>query len=88
MLITSFLISYIDIIRTFFFFFFRSGLVRTLARKYGKTAEQIFFRFVKHLDILPLSGTTNLQHMEEDLAVPTFSLQTDEVQAIESLLMQ
>lgn len=63
-----------------------SELVRNLARKYNKTNEQIFFRFVQHLGILPLSGTTNPHHMEEDLAVSTFSLEEEEVRSIETIL--
>lgn len=62
--------------------------MRNLAQKYRKTNEQIFYRFVQHLDILPLSGTTNAQHMEEDLTVTTFALEKEEVEAIEGLLLR
>lgn len=61
-------------------------MVQGLAQKYNKTREQIFFRFVKSLGIIPLSGTTNPDHMKEDLELMTFSLTESEVSEISSLL--
>lgn len=63
-----------------------SKLVDRLSTKYGKTREQIFFRFIQSLDIIPLSGTTNAQHMQDDVNVASFNLEEEEVQMIESLL--
>jgi diketogulonate reductase-like aldo/keto reductase len=63
-----------------------SPVVQNLARKYQKTHEQVFYRFVQQLGILPLSGTTSASHMSDDLALATFALATDELAAIESLL--
>lgn len=58
-----------------------------LARKYGKTNEQIFFKFVQSLGIVPLSGTTSEVHMREDLAVERgVELNEDEVRSIQDLL--
>jgi diketogulonate reductase-like aldo/keto reductase len=38
--------------------------------------------------ILPLTGTTNEQHMKEDLAVEKFSLSEAEVERIETIAMK
>jgi len=65
----------------------KSNVLSSLARKYNKTREQIFFKFVQSQGIVPLSGTTSEQHMMEDLAVDsTITLTEDEIQSILSLL--
>lgn len=63
-----------------------SNLVKQLAEKYGKSKEQIFFRFIQLLGIVPLSGTQSPQHMLEDVAVETIPLQMDEVEEMKKLL--
>lgn len=60
--------------------------IHRLARHYGRTIAQIIFRFALHVGMMPLTGTTDEQHMREDLAVFDFRLAEDEVRAIESLL--
>jgi diketogulonate reductase-like aldo/keto reductase len=57
-----------------------------LAKKYDKTLEQIFYRFLSHMDITPLNGTTSTLHMKQDLSIFDFSLETQEVKSIEELL--
>jgi diketogulonate reductase-like aldo/keto reductase len=66
----------------------KSPPVRALAKKYEKTPEQIWFAFVLSLPGSPmfLSGTTNEDHMKEDLEVPTLSLSADETKSIAALL--
>ncbi len=56
-----------------------------LADKYAKTILQITFRFALHIGILPLTGTTNLQHMREDLDINDFELSADEINHIENI---
>ncbi|HFS85040.1 MAG TPA: aldo/keto reductase [Epsilonproteobacteria bacterium] len=56
------------------------------AKKYGKTPEQIFFSYLMSQGIVPLTGTTSPQHMQEDLAVEGDWLEESEVEAITSLL--
>ncbi|MEC8677718.1 MAG: aldo/keto reductase [Candidatus Margulisiibacteriota bacterium] len=58
-----------------------------MAKKYKKTPEQIIFRFSQQLGILPLTGTTNTNHMAQDLRL-TFDLSDNEVQAIEQMAIQ
>ncbi len=57
-----------------------------LVRKYGKTKEQIFFRFVKSLGIIPLTGTTSQEHMQEDLSVTSFELDGMEIAQLQGML--
>jgi diketogulonate reductase-like aldo/keto reductase len=56
-----------------------------LAAKYGRPPSQIVFRFALDVGMLPLTGTTNAEHMRADLEVDQFRLQVDEVARIESL---
>jgi diketogulonate reductase-like aldo/keto reductase len=56
-----------------------------IATHHQKTPAQILFRFVQHLSILPLTGTTNETHMQQDLATSTFALTPAEVHQIEQL---
>jgi diketogulonate reductase-like aldo/keto reductase len=56
-----------------------------LARRYRKTIAQLVFRFAQQVGMLPLTGTTDINHMREDLASSTFDLTDDEVRLIESV---
>jgi diketogulonate reductase-like aldo/keto reductase len=64
----------------------QDGLVRDLAEKHDRTPAQVFFRFVHQSGMVPLTGTTSREHMEEDLAVAGFELAPEEVEEVESLL--
>ncbi|MYM22185.1 aldo/keto reductase [Duganella sp. FT135W] len=57
-----------------------------LAKKYQRTAAQIFFRFLCGCNIIPLTGTTSDEHMKQALAIVEFELHSSEIQMIESLL--
>jgi len=51
-----------------------------IAEKYNKTPAQIFFKYVLQLGIAPLTGTSNENHMKEDLEVLEMEdLQEDEI---------
>jgi diketogulonate reductase-like aldo/keto reductase len=63
-----------------------SDTVIDLAVKHGKTQAQIFYRFLHQFDIVPLIGTTSEQHMEDDLDIFSFSLDSQESYAILDLL--
>ena len=60
--------------------------LQTLATKYQRSTTQIFFRYLKQIDIIPLTGTTSKNHMKEDLAIIEFDLTADDCQAIGNLL--
>lgn len=63
-----------------------SDTVRTIARQLQKTEPQIFFRFLHQSNIIPLTGTTSRQHMEEDLDIFDFELSSDDFSKIHLLL--
>ena len=48
--------------------------VQSIAKRHGKTAEQLIYRFAIQLGIVPLTGTTNGAHMREALDVLDFIL--------------
>jgi hypothetical protein len=55
--------------------------LRRIAVRHGRTASQIIFRFALDAGMLPLTGTTNAE-----LEIFDFSLGSDEVRRIESLV--
>jgi diketogulonate reductase-like aldo/keto reductase len=63
-----------------------SKTVVTLGRKYAKTEAQIFYRYLCHKKIVPLIGSTSKHHIDEDLEIFAFELETDEISVISSLL--
>jgi diketogulonate reductase-like aldo/keto reductase len=63
-----------------------SPTVRTVAHKYNKTEAQIFFRYLSQSGIVPLTGTTSEQHMEEDLDIFDFELSSEELKDVGHLL--
>ncbi len=59
--------------------------MRGLAEKYGTGVAQVVFRFAMQSGMLPLTGTTNIEHMAEDLQAERFTLAPDELQRIETI---
>jgi diketogulonate reductase-like aldo/keto reductase len=57
--------------------------IRRMASHYQRTPCQIVFRFALQVGMLPLTGTSNREHMQQDLAVLEFELTPDEVEQIE-----
>jgi diketogulonate reductase-like aldo/keto reductase len=60
-------------------------LTGQIASRNGATRAQIVFRFALAVGMLPLTGTTDALHMEQDLASDRVELSDDEVEAIERL---
>jgi diketogulonate reductase-like aldo/keto reductase len=60
-------------------------LVVNLATSANATPAQIIFAFARAVGMLPLTGTSNAEHMQQDLASSSLMLPLDAVQAIESL---
>ena len=46
---------------------FQQSIVKRLVQQYRTTPAQLIFRFAKQIGIWPLTGTTNPEHMREDL---------------------
>ena len=63
----------------------RHPLVAAIAAREGATPAQVVFRFALAVGMLPLTGTSDPEHMIQDLASHTLSLSPDEVRTIESL---
>ena len=61
--------------------------VFAIARREGVKPAQVIFRFAMQVGMLPLTGTTNQQHMLEDLAAERITLSADEVQRIETIAL-
>jgi diketogulonate reductase-like aldo/keto reductase len=62
-------------------------LIASLAARANATPAQIIFSFVRRIGILlPLTGTTNAEHMKQDLASREVKLPSEAVSAIESLV--
>lgn len=63
-----------------------SEFLESLANKYQKSVAEIFYRFLNHIHIVPLNGTTSTQHMMADLKIGEFELSNNEVEEITQLL--
>ena len=63
----------------------RSELTR-IAQHHGRSVSQIVFRFALDVGMMPLTGTTNSDHMRADLEVFDFQLEPDEIERIERLV--
>jgi diketogulonate reductase-like aldo/keto reductase len=56
-----------------------------IAEKMNITAAQLVFAFVRAIGILPLTGTSNADHMQQDLASLELKLPPELVEAMESI---
>jgi diketogulonate reductase-like aldo/keto reductase len=61
--------------------------VRAMAAKYGMGLAQLVFRFAMQIGMLPLTGTTNLQRMKEDLQSDQFTIAPEDLQRLETIGM-
>jgi diketogulonate reductase-like aldo/keto reductase len=63
----------------------RAPEVRAMAQREGVGPAQVIFRFAMQVGMLPLTGTTNAQHMTADLHAEQISLSAAEIEAIETM---
>ncbi|MBY0541280.1 MAG: aldo/keto reductase [Campylobacterales bacterium] len=63
-----------------------SEVLQNLINKYQRSAAEIFYRFLNHIEIVPLNGTTSKKHMMEDLKIGEFELLDREIEEITKLL--
>ena len=61
--------------------------IHAIATRINATVAQVTFRFAMLIGMLPLTGTTNQQHMKEDLQAGEFTLTDEEVQRIETIAL-
>jgi diketogulonate reductase-like aldo/keto reductase len=58
---------------------------RAIAKRRELTVEQVVLRFAVQLGILPLTGTTDVTHMKQDLSITGFELDATEVATLSKL---
>jgi diketogulonate reductase-like aldo/keto reductase len=61
--------------------------MRGIAARHGRTIAQVVFRFALDVGMVPLTGTTNPDHMRSDLEVFDFRLDPQEVEQIGRLAL-
>jgi diketogulonate reductase-like aldo/keto reductase len=59
--------------------------IKDLAARANVTPAQIIFSFARSIGILPLTGTSDPEHMKQDLASLNLHLPAETVRVIESL---
>ena len=62
--------------------------VRAIATRLSATPAQVVFRFSLDVGMLPLTGTTSKEHMQQDLQALDLELTPEEVRAIESIAVR
>jgi diketogulonate reductase-like aldo/keto reductase len=63
----------------------RHPVVTGLATRAGATPAQVVFAFARTVGMLPLTGTSDAEHMKQDLASRDLALAPDAVTAMEAL---
>ena len=63
----------------------RHPLVTGIAARQQTTPAQVVFAFARAVGMLPLTGTSDPEHMKQDLAARALALSADEVREIESI---
>ena len=61
--------------------------IRAIAARLGAGIAQVIFRFAMQIGMLPLTGTTNPQHMKEDLQAEQFALSPEDIRLIETIAL-
>ena len=62
-----------------------SQQLATLAQRHGCSPAQLIFRFAIDVGMIPLTGTTDTQHMQSDLEVLDLHLPPSEIETIECI---
>ncbi len=60
--------------------------IESMAVHFGKAPAQIIFRFAIQVGMIPLTGTSKVQHMKEDLEINDFELNQEQLRFIENIL--
>jgi len=59
--------------------------VKRLSKRTGQSSAELVFRFAVALGMLPLTGTSRLEHMQKDLAALAFPLEPADVELLEKI---
>ncbi|HEX7672084.1 MAG TPA: aldo/keto reductase [Polyangiaceae bacterium] len=62
-----------------------SPILREIVDRTQRTPAQVVFRFALDVGMIPLTGTSSLDHMKEDLGALDFELRPEDVRAVERL---
>lgn len=65
-----------------------TSAIAEIAARHRRSVPQIVFRFALQVGMIPLTGTTNIAHMQADLQALTFELNPDEIETIETVAMR
>ena len=57
--------------------------ITAIASRYRKTTSQIVFRFAQQVGMLPLTGTSDQTHMQQDLDLDGIELDDEELATID-----
>ena len=60
-------------------------VMREIMQRTSKTIPQIIFRYAMQIGMVPLTGTTDVEHMREDLILFDFQLNSEEMDRIENI---
>lgn len=60
--------------------------IQMIAERLSKTPEQVIFKFAMEVGMVPLTGTSSREHMQQDLQLDLVTLTQDEVAAIETMM--
>ena len=63
-----------------------SEVLQNLSNKYQRGVAEIFYRFLNHINIVPLNGTTSTKHMIADLKIGEFELTFEEIEEINKFI--
>jgi diketogulonate reductase-like aldo/keto reductase len=66
---------------------FSDPSIRAIAQRLGTGLAQVIFRFAMQVGMLPLTGTTDQQHMKADLQAEQLTLTAEDIQIIETIGM-
>jgi diketogulonate reductase-like aldo/keto reductase len=61
--------------------------IRAIAQRLETGLAQVVFRFAMQIGMFPLTGTTNPQHMKDDLQAEQLTLTAEDMQVIETIGM-
>jgi diketogulonate reductase-like aldo/keto reductase len=62
--------------------------VKSISAKYKITPEQVLFAFLHAVNVTPLTGTSSVHHMEQDLfSVSSVLMDSSDIRDIQSLFV-
>ena len=64
---------------------FADSGIRAIAQRLGAGLAQVVFRFAMQVGMLPLTGTTDPQHMKDDLLAEQLTLTSEDMHVIETI---